>query len=372
MLFVLATFSTLTIWSTDPFVDRAYEWSVFLLAAWVCLTGSRFRWRFVAPIAVLALWGFCQWGLGATVDREATLNASLRFAAYAATSLVACVMLRTSRARAGFLVAFVWLGLAVGMLGVLAYYTSRGKILWLIDAPYPDVWGPFLSRNNFAQFLELTLPVALWRAFSTQQWIYAAAAAGILAAGLASASRAGAILLITETCLAFVIVKQQDWKKGLGFAALTALLAGVLGAATLVGRFAQTSPFAGRAQIYRATVALIETRPWQGYGLGTYASVYPEFAEIDLGYKIDHAHNDALEFLAEGGVGFLIAGACWVFPIARKSLFLPWAWGIPVVLAHSLVDYPLARFGIAAWVFILLGAVEATDVRASHFLRRST
>ena len=174
LLLALAAAATLAIWSSDPLVEWTYEGGVFILAGWVVIRKELRFGPTLVTAAVLAVWGFGQLAAGATVYRYATLNASLRVAALAATALVASYVFRKAEARDrvprglrrgllhGLLHGFAWFGFVLSIVSVVAYYTSSGSILWLFPSPYPDVWGPFLSRNNFAQFLELALPVALW------------------------------------------------------------------------------------------------------------------------------------------------------------------------------------------------------------------
>ncbi len=373
-LFLLAALTTLTIWNIDPLVDRAYECSILLLAAWTLVNRCTIlRWAFVSPLAALSLWGFCEWGLGSTVDRGVTWAAALRFSGLAATALAAYGVLGSLGVREQFLKAIAWFGFLVATVSVLAYYASPGRVLWLIEAPYPDVWGPFLSRNNFAQFLELTLPIGLWLASRhSPALLYGAMSAVILAAGLASASRAGAILLGLET-FAFLSVRQDwKWKRGLLFGTAVLVLSTIGGAQAILGRFSQSDPLAVRRQIYVATGQMIASRPIQGYGLGTYGWVYPRFATTDFGYRIEHAHNDWLEWSGEGGLGFV---AIWIWMIiraTRKALSHPWGWGVPALFLHAFVDFPTARFGVAAWAFILIGAIEASETRPPKPLRRTT
>jgi O-antigen ligase len=251
-----------------------------------------------------------------------------------------------------------WFGFLISIVSVVAYYTSPGRVMWLFEAPYPDVWGPFLSRNNFAQVLELTLPPALWLAHTRLPGLrYGSMAAVMLAAGLASASRAGAILLSLETLIA-LIAFGGPWRRTLLFGVATLSLAAIGGVHTLIGRFFDADPLAYRDAIYGSTVEMVLSRPLQGYGLGTYALVYPRFAETDFGYRIEHAHNDWLEWTAEGGVGFAAIWGWLVINATRRSFKHPWAWGIPAVFLHALADFPMARLGVAAWVFILIGAIE--------------
>src|SRR5947209_5103542 len=75
--------------------------------------------------------------------------------------------------------------------------------LWLIA-----MWGPFPSRNNFAQFLEIALPAALWLGIYSNR-MYFVLAAVIFGAGIGSASRAGSAVLITEAVLALLLAAKS-------------------------------------------------------------------------------------------------------------------------------------------------------------------
>ncbi len=47
-----------------------------------------------------------------------------------------------------------------------------------------------------------------------------------------------------------------------------------------------------RRDMFKSTAAMIAERPFSGYGLGTYATVYPRFARFESGASVDHANND--------------------------------------------------------------------------------
>jgi O-antigen ligase len=366
---VLAAAATLAIGISEPFAEWAYEGGVFLLAGWTVMrTGLRRELRcgpILAAVAILALWGFGQLAAGSTVYRYATLSGWLRIAALAATALVASEVFRQAQARDRMLRWFAWFGFGLGVASVVAYYTSPGRILWWFPSPYPDVWGPFLSRNNFAQFLELALPVSLWlgctlvrdRRGTHYLWMGAA----MLAAGLASASRAGAVLLVLEAAAVFVLARPPAWRRLIPWFALgVTAFAALAGGQVLVHRLEAPDPFRDRREIFRSSLEMIAARPWTGYGLGTFATVYPEFARFDPGATVEHAHNDWLEWATEGGWPYAAAWMLLAVSVMRPALRSIWGIGVPAVFLHALVDYPFARLGITAWVFILAGALEHT------------
>jgi O-antigen ligase len=374
LLLMLAAGATLTIASADPFTDWAYEAGVFLLAGWVAIKRDLRFGPVLIAAGVLAMWGFGQLAAGATVYRYATFNGALRVAALAATALVASAVFRPDVARDRWLRGLAWLGFLLAIASVLAYYTSPGRILWFFESPYPDVWGPFLSRNNFAQFLELALPVSLWLGCTlcrTQRVLYLSMGAAMLACGLASASRAGAALLILETAAVFTLARPPALRRLIPrFALSVIVLAALAGGEVLVHRLEDPDPLRDRREIFRSSLAMIAARPWTGYGLGNFAAVYPEFARFDPGAVVEHAHNDWLEWATEGG---LLYAAVWMLlavAAARPALRSIWGMGVPAVFVHALVDYPFARFGVAAWVSILAGALESTGFRTALSKRR--
>ena len=361
ILFLLAAAATLSIWSAEPFIEWTYESAVFVLAGWMAVKRDLRFGPVLIAAALLALWGFGQLAAGATVYRYATLNGALRVAALAATSLVAAEVFRREGARHRMLEWLAWFGFVVSVVSVVAYYTSAGKILWLFSSPYPDVWGPFLSRNNFAQFLELAFPVSLWLGCTRRGTECLLMSAAILAGGLVSASRAGAVLLVLEAVAVFWLARPPAARRLIPrFALVAIVLAGLAGGEVLVHRFADSDPFRDRREIFESSLAMIAARPWGGYGLGNFATVYPEFARFDPGAVIEHAHNDWLEWTTEGGWPYAALWMLLAISALRPALRSIWGIGVPAVFVHALVDYPFARFGVVAWLFILAGALESS------------
>ncbi|MEO8048874.1 MAG: O-antigen ligase family protein [Acidobacteriota bacterium] len=332
-------------------------------------------------LTAISLWGFGQLWLGATVYSYATWDASMQAMACGTTAWVAAKTLRDARRRWQFLSAFAWFGCALSLLSVVAYFTSRGRILWVFTSPYPDVWGPFLSRNDFAGFIELSFPVALWLALERRRTAFGLdmaqlpeplpnrvpgrfplwVPAWMLAAGLASGSRAGAILLLAEAGLILGLASRR--RAAAKFVLATALLATIAGVGTLVGRFAETDPWRYRREITASTLELIADHPWRGYGLGTYTYVYPAYATFDIGGTVEHAHNQWLEWAAEGGIPLALVWLVLALGVSVRAIRSIWGIGILAAFLHALVDYPFVRCGLTAWDFTLIGALSAAAMR---------
>jgi O-antigen ligase len=146
-----------------------------------------------------------------------------------------------------------------------------------------------------------------------------------------------------------------------GLVLATGALIFLMGAGTLVVRLVEPDPLSVRREIFRSAWTMVQSRPWTGYGLGTFSNVYPEFAEFDPGTHVEHAHNDWLEWAAEGGIPFAALWAFFAIVIAPRALRSIWGVGILAAFLHALVDYPFARLGIAAWFFALVGALLGSE-----------
>ena len=114
---------------------------------------------------------------------------------------------RTRTARRNILSAFLIFATAMAVLCLTQLFTSEGRVLWIFPTGYPDVYATFPSYNNYAQFVELALPIALWRALREgwRSWWYALAGGILYASVIGSASRAGTALCTAELLAMLVI-----------------------------------------------------------------------------------------------------------------------------------------------------------------------
>jgi O-antigen ligase len=370
-LFLLSLGATLTIASSNPLPSWGYALGVALLAAFCSRVCSRPNWSSLALwfLGVIGTWGCVQLVAGATVYRYATWDVSARTVALFATTVTAVRVLQNPKRQIRFLRALSIAGFGVTVLAVLNRLTSEGRMFWFVPASYPDVWGPFLSRNDFATFLELAFPIVLWfgtrrhraqsRTDRTAMAAYLGMAGFMLAAGLFSASRTGSVLLMLETLVVLLLnrPRRSCWL----FVGVASLCIALMSPATLLRRLSEPDPI--RGQLLQSSVAMVSDRPWTGFGLGTYADAYPAYSLFDPGGRIEHAHNQWLEWAAEGGVPYAAAWFGVVASIARRSIRSVWGIGVLSVFLHALVDYPFARFGITAWTFSLIGILCVDEMR---------
>lgn len=352
-LAVLLTFAVLTLWVGERWVLSALEAGVYLGA---CATIVVQRGRISYEIAVLApalmcVWAAIQWTAHWSATPSATADAWLYWLA------AFCFALIGSQVDRGiFLKTALTIGTVVCVAGTIQLFTSPGNVFWLFASGFDRrVIGPFVSPNNYAAFVELLIPIAL----SRRRPAYLLVAAALTATVVASGSRAGAVLALLEIA-AVAVLQRWNRRAWFAFAVLTAALSLIVGAQFLASRLTQKEDvFAVRREFLYSSVAMFRAQPLHGFGLGTWPYAYPRFALLDIGETANHAHNEWAQWAAEGGAPALAIMLGLLFWTVRPAVRSIWGIGILAVFAHSLVDYPFLRLGLAAWIFAFLGVLSS-------------
>jgi O-antigen ligase len=151
------------------------------------------------------------------------------------------------------------------------------------------------------------------------------------------------------------------WKTMALAAALSVALAAVVGWQVTLQKFREPEPYRVRRELLFSSLAMTADRPWTGFGLGTWPSVYPAYARFDNGLAANHAHNDWAEWAVEGGLPFVALMAMLAIWSVRPALDSLWGIGVLAVFAHSLVDYPLREPALAALFFLMMGALAGRE-----------
>jgi len=369
-------FAILTLWIPHRWALSVFQSGIFLLAAvWIVggvLGVLALRFHFLLlPLTGAVLWGLVQLLTHSTVYRFPTWNAVLFWETLLATTWLAFMTCKCSNIRWTFLRALMYFGWIVCLVSILQLFTSQGKVFWLFDSGYKDlVLGPFVYHNNFAAFVELLLPLTIFEAFyNKRQTLLFATMAGVMyAAVIASGSRAGS-MLVTGESLAVAILFQSRIslpcrQLRLRIAQLIVLIAvctAIVGSGFLWSRMHQADPFVYRREMLRSALDMARDRPWLGYGLGCFETVYPSHAIFDMGLTVNHVHNDWAEWLAEGGIPFLAMLLCVALWCIRPAVRSIWGIGVLAIFLHALVDYPMQRLGLAAWVFLMIGVLAGWE-----------
>ena len=376
LLAVLMAAATVA-WSPRYWPVAALHSGVFALGiAWLARHAASPQpvvWsRLFIPMSIVGGWGAVQLALGTSVYDFDTSRALLYWFSNAVVMFLAAQFLGTGHIRRRFLTGLAYFTGVIAVIGILQYFTSPHFVYWIFPiGQYSKAVGPFVYRNQFAALVELVLPVVLYRVMGERRhrWVSALLAAVLFAVVVATASRAGTLLVGSELALIFLL----GWRRGMLSRRALAMVSGqvlalavvftlVVGFQDVWSRFRQTNPYALRGKLTQSTLRMIRSRPLMGSGLGTWQTVYPEFATFDNSLFANEAHNDWAQWTAEGGVFFGLALAVLAAGAAILAWRTVWGLGVVFVFAHSLIDYPLREPVIGAILFVLIGAMIAANV----------
>jgi O-antigen ligase len=344
----------------------------------------------------------------ASVWRPTTLDVgATRMAILTAASMVLLFWTARSAFRRGGLRAAVrsvaWLGLMVSVVGMLTHATSPTRSYWLWQL-YPKgarPYGPFGNRNDLACWLAMAIPLtagyAVARAESrggstgpvtrtidaTTVWLGAALFL-MLAGLLASTSRSGfAASAIAVVCFAALgrhaLTRRRVAAIAIGLVTVLILAATYANVGEIASKMQALQERSGmRPTIWRFTLTMAHDFWPAGTGAGAYTRGIVLYQQpFELTY-VNHAHNQALQWLAEGGallvVPAALAALCGLLVAAKRLREdrTPIYWiragavsGIAALAVHGLFEAPL-RLPANAALFAVLAAVAVHENAAAR------
>jgi hypothetical protein len=376
-LFVLLAYSTSTIFVKAAWALQSFQIGIFALLAAYLLTGIRQRKEHVAkgvaPLFVyfIPVWGLIQILAHTTISTFETREAVLRWGALAAVFFLVQTVAGTPRAQKVALHVYLSFATAMAVLCLTQLFTSDGRVLWIFPTGYPDVYATFPSHNNFAQFIELALPIPVWLALREgwRSWGYILVGGTLYASVIGAASRAGAVLCTGELLALLMIglILRRRTEQKVRVRSITAVLAMVpliaaiftlvVGWRPVWQRFQEHDPYLLRWEFLLPTIDMAKHRPLIGYGLGTFPDVYPRYAITEVPFYVNHTHNDWAEFAADGGIPFLLLVLIPFAAAIPAAIRHPWALGLIAVMLHACIDFPFPRPAVSGWMFAMLGLV---------------
>lgn len=251
-----------------------------------------------------------------------------------------------------------WSGLALAVVAII-FRTKSSTLVYGIwssgEAASP--YGPFVNRNHTGTWLLMALPLVVGYAIgrvhrhsggrslaasidTPMVWLLGAAGA-MLAAAIVSLSRSTAVGLCAAAVFAAALALRRTpraagWVAAAGVGVVAVVLS-VPETVDLAARF-QTPEFTStwaRPQIWRETLPIVRDFAITGTGLGSFRTAMLVYQKTDRTFFFNTAHNQYLQFAAEGGVVLLI--------------LLAWAAiAFAVVVARRLRTDPSALFWIRA------------------------
>jgi hypothetical protein len=292
-------------------------------------------------------------------------------------------------------------GLVMAVFGLVQHFSWDGKFYWwrqttdLVTSPF----GPFVTHNHFAGYMEMLLPMA--------------------GSALASLSRGGFISLLAELIFLAAVIPFLPRKARHSHSAREAIIDGDtvipltkytpakiaspvaaflvialaigasiywIGLEPVFSRIAQgqvvsadpkkESFFVSRGWIWQDTYAMIKANPLLGVGLGAYETAFPIYSQSDGSLVVSQAHNDYLQIVAEvGPLGLILI--VWFMVIVLRQTFrgmrlrdplmagLSLGGGASLVgmMVHSIFDFNLQLPSHALLLLLLTAVLSQVSLR---------
>jgi len=231
-----------------------------------------------------------------------------------------------------------WISLALAMIALVVHGTTP-RLLYGFIRPVgrqPTPFGPYVNRNDLATWLIMALPLvagyiiarvesrrrgggpvrvetivdatALWLGGSIL-FMFAALLVGISRSGLIGAAVGAATLLW--------LARRRTSGAGLGWVA--AIVAGLIALAAtyaswqaLAARMEETiaNGLGGRSEIWERSWAMAKDFWITGVGVGAFERAMTVYQRQPHVFYFNHAHNEYLQLLSEGGVMLAVPALC--------------------------------------------------------------
>jgi O-antigen ligase len=376
-LFFLFAFAVLAFGSVEVWSASILEFGAgILFIAWAAIVflnpGVTIEWNPLTwPLAGFLAIGLIQLALHLTPYPFLTRVELLKLAAYLLIFFLSTQVFRQRRDLTNLAWFLVLLCFFVSLLGIVQHFTTESKLYgFRALSEGGDPFGPFVNRNDFAGFVELTLPAGLalmiFRGLRRDMFPLAGLLTIVpVGAMVLSGSRGGIISFGFEIAVLASLARSRKGPQGPRLAALAivglASLALVvwLGAGKAIERFSTFHPgevsLDRRATMVRGAAHIFFDHPVAGTGVGSLVAVYPRYETLYDGKVVDHVHNDYMELLAETGILGALCGLAFLWLLFRqaracfaaeqghfsRAIHAGAITAVCGLLLHSLVDFNL-------------------------------
>jgi len=292
----------------------------------------------------------------------------------------------------------------IAFFGILNRLANPEAIYGLRVTPQAISFGPFINQHHFAAFMVITFGLSLGmllasgvkneiKAFLLLAAILAAIGLVLTGSRGGVLSFAGAIIFAVAATYGSTKGKEDTRKNRKALTAITSIAGAaavgliVVGAVFYLGggdsllrgfgaSENMTDVSSGRIHFWKTAIEIIKTYPVLGAGLESFGVAFTQFDTQNGMFRVENAHNEYLQMLAEGGIlGFLcLAGFLFfLFRNGIKNLLAtqtPLMRGVIIgslascfgMAIHSFFDFPL-RTPSNALFFLLLAVLATTPFK---------
>ncbi|HSI87812.1 MAG TPA: O-antigen ligase family protein [Pyrinomonadaceae bacterium] len=323
----------------------------------------------------------------------ATQLSALHFFALAFFFSAALVLLESAGRIRKLVLLITIFGAVFAFFSILQFVLSPTRIYGIYEARSGAPFGTFVNRHNFAAYMEMTMALPLGMMFAgavnrDKKLLYVTGIGLMGVALLLSGSRGGLVAFLAQIVL--LVILTVDSKRKSNFALKTALavvlVVAIVGGSFFVGgessltRLAETATSqditTDRAHIWSVTLDVITNNMPFGAGLGAFGVAYTAYDTYSGLERVEQAHNDYLQVLADAGIVGLILGGIFLFLIIRlgmsaakssnlfrRGVAVGAFSGIFAILVHSIFDFVLHTTAISVLFLTLTALLVASGRR---------
>lgn len=291
--------------------------------------------------------------------------------------------------------------------GVLAFYSILQRVedpssIYGLRRPDQAIpFGTYVNRHHFAALMEMLLGLAvgllLAGGLKAGRWPFVAAAAVLMGIAISlTGSRGGMIAMVSVLVIATAMVAMRNRGRGhkgafagskltaafgvLFFLTVVVIVIYMGGADPLlrgIGVEPGTGDVAsGRIGFWKTAMWIFLDHPVFGAGLDAFGVAYTAYDQASGVFRVEQAHNDYLQILADSGVVGFACVAAFIFLFVKRGLEViretatGFRLGAAVgafagcagLMVHSFFDFPL-RTPANSYVFLAIAAIAIVSVR---------
>ncbi len=323
-----------------------------------------------------------------SVNRKNTLLMLFTFTSYALFYLLTVYHCSRADRLKKTATLIVCLGVLIGVEAIIQKLTSPDAIYWFRSTSNSLPLGPWVYKNHFAGFMEMLFPITIAlflfyrprvvydKSFrekfisamtmpGANRYLLLGTGAILMAVSILLSVSRGGIITLSIAFLFFTLFSARtlaDYRTrwAVILTVLVVLMITWLGWQPIIDKFGtiwgnKGLDTSGRFPVYLDSLGIIRSFPMFGTGFGTFIDVYPAFRTVQGEVLFDHAHNDYLELLADGGLTGFLLSAWFVIAVIlhairkllqrrdRYAILLTSGalTGILALLFHCLVDFQI-------------------------------
>lgn len=261
-----------------------------------------------------------------SINRYETFTALFKVTSCFLIVIITSILFRKKKHLKLGLYFIAFIGFLISLFGIMQYLSWNGKVYWTRAISGGAPFGPFINHNHFAAFANMTvLPFLSLALHQYKGFVRSMAWRGkygliiffsliiIIMAIFMSGSRGGVVSLIAGVIVMLFILRREGEVK-VNLFLLSIILAFVTGLFFIIERWQVLDTLSSLLTFHEDISLLYRFKGWKvaiqvfmdfpvaGTGFGTFGEIFLLYRPTSMLTTFNHAHNEYLQFLTEGGL----------------------------------------------------------------------